>query len=145
MTSHPFAAHRSARPGSLTPATAVAVAILASLMIAVGVMPWRSELPYAVVPPAAVVDRTPAEELLLDAARTRERMECATCGRVETIQHTPQAGGTPASYRFGVRLGDGSLRYSTGAEAAGWRVGDRIMLLGGAGPAAPAASAPPAQ
>jgi hypothetical protein len=114
--------------GPLSLATAMAIATFASLAIAVGMLPWRTELPEAIAPP----ETTGSEEFLDDQARARARMRCDTCGVIETIRHTEAAGGVPARYEFGVRMEDGSLRLSTGAEAARWQVGDRMMLLGGA-------------
>jgi hypothetical protein len=74
----------------------------------------------AVVPPAAE-----------EAVAPRARVRCATCGVVEAIRRIEHGGGVPASFEFTVRLRDGSTRTSNAASAAGWRSGDRIMLIGG--------------
>ena len=68
------------------------------------------------------------------AARSRGRAACAGCGFVESVRRLEQVGDLPASYEFIVRLRDGSRRTSSIANAAQWRAGDRIMLIGGPGP-----------
>jgi len=57
---------------------------------------------------------------------------CRTCGIVETVRRFQAAGATPAGYEMTVRLRDGSRRISSQSDSARWRVGDSIMLLGGA-------------
>jgi len=78
----------------------------------------------------------PAEPAAVPAAAEdaapRARARCATCGVVEAIRRIEHGGGVPATFEFTVRLRDGSTRTSNTASAAGWRSGDRIMLIGGA-------------
>ncbi|MDP3762070.1 MAG: hypothetical protein Q8R01_16295 [Ramlibacter sp.] len=78
----------------------------------------------------------PAEAAAVPAAAEeaapRARVRCTTCGVVEAIRRIEHGGGVPASFEFTVRLRDGSTRTSNTASAAGWRSGDRIMLIGGA-------------
>lgn len=75
----------------------------------------------------------PAEEAAAapDAA-PRARARCANCGVVESIRRIEHGGGVPVSFEFTIRLRDGSTRTTTAASVAGWRSGDRIMLIGGA-------------
>lgn len=57
---------------------------------------------------------------------------CPGCGVVEAIRPL-SVGGVPVGFEFTVRMRDGSLRTSTTPGQASWRVGDRIILMGGAG------------
>jgi len=80
----------------------------------------------------AMVDAAP-----IDAPPPR----CVGCGVVESIRALEPVAGSPAAYEFNVRLRDGSLRTSIGSGESTWRVGDRILLMGGAGPRLPSAAA----
>lgn len=80
---------------------------------------------------AAVVPALAAGE-----SSSRARARCATCGIVETIRRIEAAGELAAGYEFTVRLRDGSTRVSSDASQAKWRIGDSIMLIGGAKPPA---------
>ena len=66
------------------------------------------------------------------AAQARVRPRCEGCGIVEAIRHFAPAAGVPAGYEFTVRMRDGSTRVSSDADAARWRIGDAILLIGGA-------------
>ncbi|MDB5955528.1 hypothetical protein [Ramlibacter sp.] len=57
---------------------------------------------------------------------------CRTCGIVETVRAFRAAGAAPAGYELTVRLHDGSRQISSQSDSARWRVGDSIMLIGGA-------------
>jgi hypothetical protein len=59
------------------------------------------------------------------------RKHCAGCGFVQSIRHVGAAGLLPAAYEFTVRMRDGSVRTSSDASEGRWRVGDRIILVGG--------------
>lgn len=59
------------------------------------------------------------------------RSHCERCGVVLGIRALDLVAGAPALYEFTVRLHDGSLRTSTTAGKASWRVGDNILLVGG--------------
>lgn len=61
----------------------------------------------------------------------KARVVCAICGVVETIRRFEPVGELPAGYEFTVRMRDGSTRLSSIASADKWRIGDRIMLIGG--------------
>jgi hypothetical protein len=78
---------------------------------------------------SAAVRMPPAGDLGTDPARD----PCDGCGVVEAIRPVDGIEGSPATYAFSVRMKDGSLRDSTTATAGRWRVGDRIILMGGAG------------
>lgn len=64
------------------------------------------------------------------------RQRCTGCGFVQSIRHVEAAGLVPAAYEFTVRMRDGSVRTSSDASEGGWRVGDRIILVGGPAAAA---------
>ena len=66
------------------------------------------------------------------ALKYRIAGRCQTCGVVEIVRKLEAAGATPAAYELTVRLRDGSRRLSSQALNTGWRVGDSIMLIGGA-------------
>jgi hypothetical protein len=85
------------------------------------------------VQPAA---QAPAAPLAVPGAegRPRSRSSCDSCGFVESVRQLEPVGNRPASYEFTVRLRDGSSRISSSANTAGWRTGDRIMLIGGTTP-----------
>jgi hypothetical protein len=93
-----------------------------------------------------VPDSTPAQQdVLKDAdavmpapaavarATARPRARCASCGVVESIRALEPVGNLP-EYEFTVRLRDGTARVSRTIGRGTWRVGDGIMLMGGAGP-----------
>jgi hypothetical protein len=81
---------------------------------------------------SAVIHMPPAGDLGTEPARA----PCDGCGVVESIDRVEGIGGGPASYAFGVRMKDGSLRDSIATSADAWRVGDRIILMGGRRPPA---------
>ena len=83
---------------------------------------WAEPLPATVLLPAT------------DASGPA-RARCPDCGVVESIRALAHVPGVPAAWEFNVRLRDGSLRTSTTDGTAAWRVGDRILLVGG--PVAP--------
>lgn len=78
------------------------------------------------VPPVADV-AGPADDEAAAAVLSR----CPGCGVVESIRALQPLAGSPAAYEFNVRMRDGSLRTSTTDGRAAWRVGDRILLVGG--------------
>lgn len=112
-------AHTLARPLIFLPGLAVAMAIagLATLLI----LP-APEAAAAIVAPA--VPPTTAK-----AASGRDRT-CDSCGYVVTIRGT-SADADPATYKFTVRMRDGSTRDSTAATRGSWAEGDRVILIGG--------------
>jgi hypothetical protein len=59
---------------------------------------------------------------------------CGGCGFVQAIRHIEATASAPAAYEFTVRMRDGSVRTSSDANVGKWVVGDRIILVGGAGP-----------
>jgi hypothetical protein len=66
----------------------------------------------------------------LPLAPGHRRARCEGCGVVEAIRVID---GQPATYAFTVRLKDNSIRTSITATTDQWRVGDRIIVMGGAG------------
>jgi hypothetical protein len=60
------------------------------------------------------------------------RAPCDGCGVVEAISLLEGIEGAPPTYAFSVRMKNGSLRHSVADTAGRWRVGDRIILMGGA-------------
>jgi hypothetical protein len=67
------------------------------------------------------------------SATQHRRARCEGCGTVEAIRAVDGVEDQPATYELTVRLKDGSIRTSISATAAQWRVGDRIIVMGGAG------------
>ncbi|MEO8655357.1 MAG: hypothetical protein ABI409_14625, partial [Ramlibacter sp.] len=93
---------------------------------------WMGEpgVPAALRPVQIAAD--PALPLAAPAPEIRNRgRSCEGCGVVQSVRRLESAGGAPAAYELTVRLRDGSMRTSNVANTARWRVGDRIMLIGG--------------
>jgi len=67
-------------------------------------------------------------------AKVRARFRCESCGVVETIRRIGPVGELVVAYEFTVRLRDGSTRISSDASQAKWRIGDSVMVIGGAKP-----------
>jgi hypothetical protein len=87
-------------------------------------------------PPQPAIESTSAAGDAL-RARGQARLRCDTCGVIETITRSDGGNGLPASYAFGVRMPDGSLRSSTDPLPGRWQVGERVILIGGTPPPAP--------
>jgi hypothetical protein len=81
-------------------------------------------------PTGFAVDDAPA---VIPLATEHPRTRCEGCGVVEAIRIIDGVGTEPATYEFTVRLKDGSVRTSVTATSARWRVGDRIIVMGGTG------------
>lgn len=79
-------------------------------------------------PPLALA---PALLAPVQEAVKKARAVCAICGVVEAIRRFEPVGELPAGYEFTVRMRDGSARVSSIASSDKWRIGDRIMLIGG--------------
>ena len=117
-------------PGAFARLTArhsIAAAVVAVgatfTVVAIGVAWWTEDLPL----PGAAWDLEMKGHPRLAPARVR----CDTCGVIERIRPIEAVGAAPKSYEFAVRLPDGSLRFSSAAQAGEWQVGDRMQLLGG--------------
>ncbi|HSW17547.1 MAG TPA: hypothetical protein VLJ86_10000 [Ramlibacter sp.] len=74
---------------------------------------------------------TPGAPATAERAQPASRTRCQGCGVVEGLRLVPAAADVPETYEFTVRLHDGSLRTSVVAGKSSWRVGDRIILMGG--------------
>ena len=112
----PFAGSRTAawlRPHFRTAAVAGLVAVVVACAVALVTQPGSPD-----VAPAVPVQMQQAAK--------------AVRGVVEAMVRTEAAGGVPAAYEFTVRLRDGSSRVSSDANPGKWRIGDHIMLIGGA-------------
>jgi hypothetical protein len=95
------------------------VAMAVAVLCAIGPGRISAAAPVAVVvqsAPVVVVDR------------------CAGCGLVKAIRHIQATALLPAAYELTVRMRDGSVRTSSASSLDKWVVGDRIILVGGAGP-----------
>jgi hypothetical protein len=110
------------------------IACVATVTVAAASMPqagWARAIadaaPQTPVPVAAAQGSTARS-----AADARLAARCQTCGVVEIVRTLHGAGAAPAGYELTVRFRDGSRRISSHSDAAGWRVGDSIMLVGGA-------------
>jgi hypothetical protein len=113
------------------------IACVASVTLAAASVPqtgWAAN----VVQPASVAHllpaaATPAAVAAVKAGgRGRFNGRCQSCGVVELVRVLQVAGTAPAGYELTVRLRDGSRRVSNHSASTGWRVGDQIMVLGGA-------------
>lgn len=117
----------------------VAVVVFSTVAMAnVPVARWLDGSPeQAQQPPTLELAPETAAALLPAAAagKARARKRCAACGVVESIRRIDPVEALPATYEFTVRLRDGSMRLSSDTSRAKWRVGDRIMLIGGLDPA----------
>jgi hypothetical protein len=82
--------------------------------------------------PAAAVPVTTAAAVDKSQPAAKPRFRCETCGVVEGLHRTEAGDGLPATYLFTVRMRDGSSRLSSDANSGKWRIGDHIMLIGGA-------------
>jgi hypothetical protein len=111
-----------------TTLSAVAAFVFALLCMILGVLylpgDWmRPQLDVPVTRPLVLA--SPAD------GKTRARTGCVTCGIVEELRPVEAAAGLPARFEFIVRMEDGSRRTSTVGSFGSWRLGDRIMLIGG--------------
>jgi hypothetical protein len=113
-------------------ARAVPPPILHGMMAAAVLCVLLPALVHAVHPAAwfAAPSRVAAPVPALDLPEP-PRARCSGCGVIESIRPLAPLEGEPAGFEFTVRLRDGSLRTSTSTGKASWRVGDRILLLGG--------------
>ena len=118
--------------------TGVAALLLAALaMSVVPVMGWgesrmasdRSlfEPGQSTASPHAAAD--PGEDRVLRKTR------CEECGEIKSMRRVAQADNLPPIYEITVRMRDGSIRVNHDSTPANWRPGERITLIGGAGPA----------
>jgi hypothetical protein len=128
------AANRVIRPLWLT-TLGWFMACVASVTVAAASMPqagWSGDTANAA--PVERLHPTDADHRTADATVTppRPTARCQTCGVVEMVRTLQVAGAAPANYELTVRLRDGSRRISSHSDSAGWRIGDSIMLIGGA-------------
>lgn len=98
----------------------MAAALLCGLLPAIANSLHAADWFAAPLPDALLLPGTDASGAL--------RARCPGCGVVESIR---AAAHVPGAWEFTVRLRDGSLRTSTTDGTAAWRVGDRILLVGG--------------
>jgi hypothetical protein len=82
-------------------------------------------------PPALASDTPPGSNTA--QAHTRRKGKCGECGIVESARLT-EGGGSRAVYEITVRLSDRSTRVFSDSDAAKWRPGERIILIGGGTP-----------
>lgn len=80
--------------------------------------------------PATRVVRV-AVPLPAEAPPEPPRSRCPGCGVVEAIRPLSTVAGASGTFEFTVRLRDGSLRISIAQGQGSWRVGDRVILMGG--------------
>jgi hypothetical protein len=125
-------ARRALSPVALA---SIGVAILCGV---VAVAAWSMTGSWGRSPQAAAPAQAEAAPGSLPATsgKARARSRCDSCGVVEIIRRFESAGKSPAGYEFTVRLRDGTTRVSSDASPARWRIGDTVMLIGGAKPPA---------
>jgi len=83
--------------------------------------------------PASAVPVATAAPANKSGPAAKPRFRCEACGVVESLQRTEAGDGRSAAYQFTVRMRDGSSRLSSDANSGKWRIGDHVMLIGGAG------------
>jgi len=108
---------------------AVAIVFATVAAASMPLMSWMDEPGDGMASPRgepAVASAAPEGE-----PRSGRRTPCGSCGVVESVRRLEPVGNLPASYELNVRLRDGSMRTSSIVNTARWRVGDRIMLIGG--------------
>jgi hypothetical protein len=79
----------------------------------------------------------PREELPAPDEPTAQARRCPHCGWIESKQEIPPgaaASSAPRSYEYTVRMTDGSSSVFQQALPASWRLGERLTVIGGAGP-----------
>ena len=86
---------------------------------------WLNNVPVADASVRAQVEALP------DTAEPRPRIRCSECGVVESMRQIVQPGNAPALHEITVRLRDGSTRVSSHTNPAQWRIGERVILIGG--------------
>jgi len=91
-----------------------------------------AEARQAPVTDSSVEARTPADST---GSAPRRKGKCTECGIVESARLT-ESGGTRAVYEITVRLSDRSTRVFSDSDAAKWRPGERIILIGPGSPPA---------
>lgn len=79
------------------------------------------------------MDTPSVNESNTSAAPSRRKGKCGECGIVESARLT-ESGGSRAVYEITVRLSDRSTRVFSDSDAAKWRPGERIILIGGGTP-----------
>lgn len=105
------------------------IAIVAVCGMAIAHVPSRWSA--GTVEPSATESSSSAGARSVEPAPARAR--CPGCGVVESIRPLAASAGQPSGYEFTVRLRDGSARVSRTDGPGSWRVGDRIILMSGAG------------
>jgi hypothetical protein len=76
-------------------------------------------------------------ELLAPEAPTVHARRCPHCGWIESKREIPPGKAdphAPRSYEYTVRMTDGSSSMFQQALPASWRLGERLTVIGGAGP-----------
>ncbi len=145
-------------PLMILPALATTVAVLlgsAGVVHVVGWLPnplhavarWVTHGPVAAAPVAeapfaatsALAAPAPEDALPRQAAEgARTRRVCAECGVIKSIRKIAvigeDAGADAIRYEFTVRQEDGTHRVITDVNPAAWRVGERVIAIGGAAP-----------
>ncbi|RYY99579.1 MAG: hypothetical protein EOO24_17250 [Comamonadaceae bacterium] len=112
------------------------VACVASVTLAAASVPvvgWAGGVASPAAAMAVPTDSAAVKDPeIADSPVVRPSGRCTNCGTVETVRSVAASGTAPAAYELTVRFRDGSRRISSHSDDAGWRVGDSIMLLGGA-------------
>lgn len=94
----------------------------ATVAVALASLPGTPDLP----------DPAAASEEAQDRPKTR----CHGCGEIESMRQLASAGNLPPTYEITVRMRDGSTRVHHDPSPANWRTGDRVVVIGDAGPPA---------
>ena len=139
-------------PLVILPALAATVALLlgsAGVVHVVGWLPnpahavarWVNQGPFAAAPfEAASALAAPAPDAAPPRQATegaRARRVCAECGVITSIRKIAaigdDAGADAIRYEFTVRQEDNTQRVITDVNPSAWRLGERVIAIGGAG------------
>jgi hypothetical protein len=80
-------------------------------------------------------DKATAVPALVELTQRTGR-RCPNCGSIESKRALPRLASDPRallSYEYSVRMGDGSSHLFREQMPVSWRLGERLILIGGAG------------
>lgn len=135
-------------PLVILPALAATVVLLLGSAAVVSVVGWQPGSTAAmarglIVEPSVEMSAqaAPAPEAALPrqaADSARSRRPCGQCGVITSIREVAatgeEAGAGGMRYEFTVRQEDSTHRVITDVNPAAWRVGERVIAIGGAAP-----------
>ena len=113
----------------------LAAVLFSSVALTIVPATTRQAGPISGAPAAAVSSYAGAADPLADraadAGEGRAKARCRECGVVESMRALASMEAS-AGHEITVRMRDGSARVLSDAGPASWRLGERIILIGGA-------------